>query len=159
MTNLPIAIRQASNPDDLAFFFSASLRANYLLSSTNRLIPPEIYYPAHKRVLQRVMDRVNAKLLIACDDAEPDVIYGFVLAEPVHGILHFTYVKKALRKFGVMTQLLDAAELSLDRAEFSHWTFDLAAVLAPRKDSRRRYHRYNPYLLESPVEESAWRAG
>lgn len=158
MTSLPIAIRPASEKD-VPFFFSATLRANYLLSTINRLIPRDTYYAEHARVLSRVLERSSSRMAIACDAADPDFVYGFALAEPAHGILHFTYVKKSFRRFGIMGQLTSAMGLSLDKAEFSHWTFDLAAVLAHLNKGHVQ-RRYNPYLLmESPSVQSQRSAG
>lgn len=137
MPSSPIAVRP-STAGDLPFFFSATLRANYHYCPMNREIPQDVYYPEHKRVLERLLQRPTTCLHVACDGDDPGFIMGFALTEP--GVLHFTYVKKALRRFGVMRQLLAAADISLDTAQVSHWTSDIAAMV-------KRRRAYNPYLL------------
>jgi GNAT superfamily N-acetyltransferase len=53
----------------------------------------------------------NSQVLIACDPDLPDVIYGFIMYQTHehHSVIHYMYVKKAFRGYGIASQLVKAA--------------------------------------------------
>ncbi len=144
--DLPILVRPGTDPDDKAFFFNATLLAYRQLSSIARLVPERIYFREHKKVLERLLARPGAELLIACEAGDPKFITGFLLCEPAHRIIHFVYVKRSLRRFGIMTALIRNANIALDKATFSHWTTDMALIMAKKIQHPKR-PKLNPYLF------------
>lgn len=90
----------------------------------------------------RLLARPGSVLMLACDPVETDVLYGFALGDPEADILHYAFVKKTLRKFGLFGQLVSALGLDLTHASFSHWTRDMALVMRKRAGP----WFYDPYL-------------
>lgn len=143
MTNIPIALRPATE-EDMPFFFSATLQSHFYSSPSCLNLLPSIYYPEHKKALQRLLERDAIFLTIACLKEDPDVILGFALTEPRENVLHYMYVKRAFRRFGVARELMAALGIELRRAHVSHWTDDMADI---QRTKRYPELTYNPYLL------------
>lgn len=71
---------------------------------------------------------------------DPDVILGYIVSSKAN-IVHYTFVKKDWRKFGISNKLLQALELT-DTVEFTHWTDPMAEYV-----SKHSNFKYNPYLF------------
>lgn len=95
-------------------------------------------------VLEDLLKRPTALLDIACLKDDPDVIIGFALAEPGEYVLHYMYVKRAFRRFGVATEILGYMGLELSRCTVTHVTDDLLTI---SKSKQYPNLTYNPYLL------------
>ena len=116
---VPFAIRPA-RPEDAAFIFGSWLEnfwrespwAARLTARTFFGPPPPAPPGGHRAVVVAVLAR--ARVLVACDLADPDEIVGYFVFEP--GVAHWLYVKKALRGFGVARALLAASDLPTDLA-------------------------------------------
>jgi GNAT superfamily N-acetyltransferase len=69
-------------------------------------IPNSIYYREMHLAIEKVLARAN--VVVACDPAEPALIFGWGVGESAKDgtlFLHFLYVKHALRKFGIAKAL------------------------------------------------------
>lgn len=140
--NLPIALR-AAKPEDIAFFYSATLQSNLYSSNTYRSILPPVYYRGHKKVLERLLEAPGSRMIVACMEDAPEVIIGFALAGHER-LLHYVYVKRPFRKFGVARKMLEHLDISPSDCVTSHWTDDATEILRAK-----RLHGlvYNPYVL------------
>lgn len=143
MTDIPIALRPATS-EDMPFFYSATLQSHFYSSPSCSNVLPSIYYPEHKKTLQRLLERPSIFLTIACLKDDPQVILGFMLSEARENVLHYMYVKRAFRRFGVARELMKALGIELRRANVSHWTDDMADI---QRTKRYPELTYNPYLL------------
>jgi GNAT superfamily N-acetyltransferase len=65
------------------------------------------------------------RCLVACSQREPGRVFGWAVAQgPVGGgVLHFVYVKRALRRQGIGGALLRALGLDKRPVCVSHWTW------------------------------------
>ncbi len=53
--------------------------------------------------------------MIACDPSDPEFIYGYLVVRPLDDvkIIHYAYVKKPFRKFGILKKLLSECQIDL----------------------------------------------
>lgn len=141
--DIPICLR-GGQPEDLPFVFSSTLQSYFYNSPMTKRLLPTVFYPEHKKVLTNLLKRPTSRLVLAVSDADRDLIYGFLLAEPELKTVHYMYVKRAFRRFGIMRELLKCAQMSLDDCSVSHWTEDLYSISVRKGWSGVNY---NPYLL------------
>lgn len=102
--NLPIRLRHA-NDTDIDFIFSSWLKSNR--SSRNMEgIAPNFYFAGQHKVIEGLLK--SCTTLVACNEADPTQIYGYVNFERVEGIfiLHYLYTKHSFRKLGIAKRLL-----------------------------------------------------
>lgn len=107
-------IRRAT-ADDAGFVL------NSWLKSYNEWRRPEErragYWTAHKDVIAALLE--TSRVLVACDAQAPTSIYGWACGQPgTPTLLHYLYVKRAMRHAGVARALV-AALLSDPRASTS----------------------------------------
>lgn len=135
---MQVKIRQAL-AEDKNFVLSTWLR-NYRHSSAfARGIRTSVYFEWHHRLLVNLMARPECTVLIACDEEEPNLILGYIAFE--QGIVHYVYVKRSMRGFGLGKKLLEEAMGDRD-FECSHVTD--AGHLWMRNNPRCQY---NPYRV------------
>lgn len=123
----------------MSFFYSTTLHSFLFGSPQSRGIRQSIYYAGHGRVLTRLLERKQAKLLIACLKEDEDVIIGYMLSEPE--IMHFVYVKRPFRNMGIAKQLWQMSDLDY-ACQVSHKTYDMVRLM-----NKHPKITYNPYLL------------
>jgi GNAT superfamily N-acetyltransferase len=157
MSEVQLAVRSPTQRD-IEFITSSWLRSfrdGYFVST----VPNRIYFNQHHKILEKLIPR--ATCLIACNEMDPDHIYGYVIAEVMdqHLVVHYIYVKDSLRRFGVAKKLVQHLLRSLpvvqDRIITTHQTHKSKALLHGWKSwdlapARERYgieFLYNPYLL------------
>jgi hypothetical protein len=108
-------------------------------------IKNDVYYGAHERVIKLILARKSCHVLIAYTPAEPDVILGFIVYEDSlwpDPVVHFVYVKKPFRRFGIARELVKASGLENKRIQFTHWTYDVDNLI-----KKFTTLIYNPYAL------------
>lgn len=141
-----LLIRQAT-PADLPFIFSTWLR-NYRHSSTGfaQAIDKDVYYEFHHTVLSRIVNR-GARILVASDKVDPNVIYGYLVWEPLPDmdVLQYGYIKKAFRGLGIFTDLMKAAGIRANAIVYTHQTD--AGKKFFNKERGGWKCLYNPYLI------------
>ncbi len=140
--SVAVSIRRADSESDLAFFMSIALRSNYALFAPNRQVPWHVYKHEHRKVFERLFKRQGSVLMIACEESDPSFILGCALGDPGASTLHYAYVKKSLRKFGVFSRLMIGLSLNLTDCIFSHWSRDMALITRARKSASY----FNPYV-------------
>jgi GNAT superfamily N-acetyltransferase len=73
-----------------------------------RCVPEWVYWPSQHELIRQVLEA--ATTLVACDPDDETHVYGCVVHQPGdHAIVHWLYVKGALRRCGLGRALLDAA--------------------------------------------------
>lgn len=117
------------NKSDLNFILSTWLRSFRHSSPMTKHLGSDIYYAFHEKVLKHTLAKSNTTVLIATPENDPEVILGYMVVElTTDPIIHFTYVKKAFRRFGIAKSLLAAAELD-GTIQITHWTFDCEWII------------------------------
>jgi hypothetical protein len=94
-------------------------------------------------IVESLLKRSN--IVIACDPAEPDLIYGWGVGEVDKDvlILHFFYCKHALRGFGV-AKAMEAELLKLPHTSVRYSTRTPPVFKAI---SRRQDYTYDPFTF------------
>jgi hypothetical protein len=141
--NANVVIRPFQPAEDTNFILSSWLRSYRLSSQFAHRITDAIFYHYHQLIVQRILTR--SKILIACLPDDPSVIIGYLVYEQYaeQPLIQYAYVKKPFRNEGVLTSLIEAAEIDLEQpAQFSHMTEASEAIA-------RHFPKltYNPYLI------------
>ena len=146
LKELPVELfGNPANPMDLL----ATKRLEYLrarlIGAGDLRLSQETYQEGQCEIRERLLAR--AETTVICLRSEPWLLMGFAIVERTEGhlILHYVYVKKLYRQFGLASRLL--LELAGERrsivATHRTWGWDcLAHVFRRRKFTLS----YNPYL-------------
>lgn len=105
MSDKPKWILRPPNEGDVGFIFNSWLKS-YRDAPFVSGIPNTIYYREMHLAIEKVLARAN--VVIACDPGEPELIFGWGVGEGAKDgtlLLHYLYVKHALRKFGIAKSL------------------------------------------------------
>ena len=148
MPALPVEIRRARKAD-IPFITSSWLKSNrygYMVQS----VPNTVYYHQHHKVLEQIIPR--SVVLVACNHEDPDQILGWMCAEVVDTamVVHYVYVKKSFRRFGLAKRLIDTMAKVEDPPAFmaTHSNRDI-------RDTLERHNViYNPYLLFAKLPDN-----
>jgi GNAT superfamily N-acetyltransferase len=103
----PVKIRQVV-PGDLPYIYSTWLRD--LRDADGGPLPDDLFFQAHRSLLDRLLADENTVVLIACAADAPDEILGYVVAEPGE-VLWWVQTKKPLRGQGLAKRLLQEANV------------------------------------------------
>lgn len=116
-SGLDIVIRDAVG-DDANLILSAWLKS-YETRREMRCSTSD-YYAGHHQAVQELLMRDGVMCKVACDPDDPRTLFGFVAYEI--RVLHYVYVKQAVRRLDVATRLIDAAGLRGEEIEYTHFT-------------------------------------
>lgn len=118
-------ITRGLRPDDHAFLFDSWLRS-FRASHESGPYPPDLYYPAVRTAVERILARPTARVLVA-EDETTDVILGYVVHEPgwqrwsrrrreleVYHVAHYAFVRELARGKGIGKYLLLMAGVKRD---------------------------------------------
>lgn len=84
---------------DKNFIYSTWLRGVYFGNDWFREIPSDIFYKNYQIYIDKILQRPDTKILIACLLDDKDVILGYVVFE--NDIIHYVFVKESWRKMGI----------------------------------------------------------
>lgn len=102
-----------------------------------------MFFTGHHKVVTHILAKPTTTTFIAHPKDDPNTMLGYLVCEPgAKPIVHFTFVKEAFRKMGILKRLLEAAEIKEPTFTFSHWTF-------PVDEFIRKYPElmYSPYAF------------
>lgn len=131
-----------SQPDDSSFIIACWLNHYKNHSYFAKRIRSNIYYPWQEMIIKAILGRPNTEALVAVESSEPEVILGYMVYESQEPVIHFTYVKKPFRRFGIAKLLFQRSNLTEDRLIFTHWTFDMDHLI-----TKFPMLTYNPYKI------------
>ncbi|HEX9052278.1 MAG TPA: GNAT family N-acetyltransferase [Anaeromyxobacter sp.] len=112
----PVVIRHAE-PSDVAVVSETWLESYRNDSPWAHRLTDRVFFAHHQPAVAELLSRSCA--LVACDPQDERVVYGAVVWEPLTPegpALHWVYVRKALRRFGIARRLLAATDLPPDLA-------------------------------------------
>lgn len=138
---IKIGLRPYHAPD-VPFIINSWLKAYKHNSGFGKLLTYDVYFQHHERLIKSLLTR--AKVTVATDEEDPDLILGYLVYErPVTQapVLHFCFVKKEFRLFGIFSQLLRHENLELSKCIATHLTYP-----GERLREKNVGMVYNPYL-------------
>lgn len=59
-----------------------------------------------RAAVAEILNRPAVRAVVACDEEDPSVIYGYAIGEPETRTLHWLHVKHTLRRNGIARELL-----------------------------------------------------
>ncbi len=129
--------------NDSAFIIQSFLRSYWTGAIRETPVKSATYYKEHHAWIMRVFQTTGYAILVAHAAGEYDAILGWALVEardPV--ILHYVYVKEALRQMGLARRLIEAATIDPRTMVYTHVTRIGNTIM-------RRYPEatYNPWIL------------
>lgn len=101
-------------PSDLNFILNAWMES-YRDSPFGAEVYNNIYYPNHQKLIAKIAGRPKCVSVVATSEDDPNHILGFIIAEPQHEtmdgervplIVHYAYVKNAMRRLGIAREML-----------------------------------------------------
>lgn len=106
MTLSPLFKIRLANDDDIHLVINSWLHS-YRASPFGAGMSSEVYYREHRDVLQDILE--HCQVMVACDNEIGDQIYGWIAYEESkeETIVHFVYVKRPFRKFGIASTLVE----------------------------------------------------
>lgn len=125
-------IRKATQADH-NLILSTWLRSYKYGSNWGQSMAAEEYYPWHELIIKGILERPGTYVYCAVDPEATDVVWGYSVYEQQgpNQVLHYVYVKKAFRGFGIC-KLLTQQPFT----HYTHKTFDpiiskLTAIYSP----------------------------
>jgi hypothetical protein len=85
-------------PADLPFIFNAWLAGYWELTPLVAVMTREQYWAAWHQVIEAILADERTAAVVACAYADEDQLFGFACGRKDHPILHWAYVKQALRR-------------------------------------------------------------
>lgn len=132
---------RVSSPVDLPFIID-SWRRSFAYSPEVDGCPADVYYPKMLNVLQRILSRPNAQVLVACPDSEEDSFFigGWICYEDkatiqdhdrfIEGIkVHFVFSRE--KGLGMWNLLVRNQHLDKKPAVYTSWTKAMRRVTLP----------------------------
>lgn len=101
---------RAMTPEDEAFIYNSWLTSYRGSSSHISYIPPDIYFAAHHKAIERIFQRADTSVVVACLKGDENVILGYLVSEA--DVIHWVYVKQSFRRMGIARAMLDDALLT-----------------------------------------------
>lgn len=95
-----------TEPADKNFVMSAFLRSVYHDGSWFSKIPEKIFMSVYRLMGEKLYSSPACLVAIACLPEDPDVILGFSIVSIDGTLLHWVYVKKKWRRYGIATKLI-----------------------------------------------------
>ncbi len=100
-----VVIRPARHTD-LNFVYASMLRGLYYGNTFFAQIDKKVFFPAYQAVLDRLLQKNNTCVVVACLASDPDCLLGFAVGEPTQRVLHYVFVKERWRRQGIAKKLL-----------------------------------------------------
>jgi len=115
---LKVKIREFS---DLDFIFIKKSWSSSWLEKQTFSMPREWMEKAISALQNDLIQR--SSIFVLCLDEDPEMIIGYIVAEPLKRQLHWVYVKYSYRRLGFGKQLMDVVFDNFDSAIYvTHWT-------------------------------------
>lgn len=63
-----------------------------LRETDNSFLPNDLWYPAHREVIKRVLEHPLVQIVVLADAVDEHIIYGFIVRDPEY--LHWIHVRR-----------------------------------------------------------------
>lgn len=142
---VPLEIRQAT-PEDANFILNSWLKS-YRQSNFAKAITNTVYFEGHHKVIRALLKKSSC--LIACNEQDPNQIYGYIVSETVSNIpvVHYAYVKQTFRSMRIGQILLNKVKKPEEAGVYTHST------RAAEKLAAKYNLIHHPYLAFAEAKE------
>lgn len=89
---------------DYPLIYATWLRSQYHGSPWFSKIDSKAFFDNYKGFVERRL--ATSKIVVACSDKDPDVVFAYAVISPDDTTLHYIYTKRAWRKLGIAKSLL-----------------------------------------------------
>ena len=138
---LPVRIREAIQAD-IPFVYSSWLH-QHSHSAFAAGVAKAAFFANHRRIIDKLISQ--ADVYIACDAADISLMYGFICGEEHEWpLVHYMYVKKKFRNFGIGGMLLEELGWTPKKEVVTSHFF----AAKPVKFGGKKV-LYNPYILHN----------
>ena len=110
-------------------------------------IPYTMYRQLYQGLLDRIMQRPGASVILAVHPEHSDQIFGFAVTETESPTLHYIYVKEDYRRKGVGTDILEFINDGNTTGEFCF----THSTRMGRNFLRARGGRFNPRFIRNEL--------
>jgi len=118
-------IFDAPTADEFPFIFDSWARS-FRRSPWAGCVPNHLYDAVSRECSKGILDRPDARVVVALPDPDTRRVMGYYVAEP--GVLHWLYVKDSFRRMGIGRRLLEHATAGHD----GPWTYTFRTRLSQR---------------------------
>jgi hypothetical protein len=138
-----ISLRHGTDDDQ------ALIRTTWLKSFEASPLASSLYRSTYMTRWSKIIGDLLARseILVACDPQDDHMIIGYLVHEPMDRIVHFVYVKRALRSFGVCRAMLEEAGYGNGSYCYTHRTQDSMKITLEQKKQGKRVPLYDFTLI------------
>jgi hypothetical protein len=104
----PFNIRAVSG-NDIPLIYSTWLKSYQCDSNVGLSVSKSVFFENYRLIVDQILEKNTTEILIACSNDDPNVIYGYLIAEPSENILHYIFVKEPFRNFKIAKSLFNQA--------------------------------------------------
>lgn len=143
-----LAILRDFKPTDKDFIIATWLKSMRDTPTFITHIPTGIWTRNKGPEIEKILH--NADITICCSKENPDQIYGYLVADSKHPVIHYMYVKKVYSGFGFARRLLDAYLDGVPEdmgVALSHITMSFVERFFKGPKKYRRFF-YNPFIIK-----------
>jgi hypothetical protein len=118
--NLPVSFRKYNPQTDESFILNSWLK-EFRLSPFAETISNPVYYANQHRIIENIIKRSD--VVVCCNEEDEDQIYGYAVGEHTEQgelVLHWLYVKRPFRGFGLSELLTNKFERNGKKGYFTH---------------------------------------
>lgn len=146
-----IAFRPATS-DDRRFIVSA-WSTSYKHAHTAGMIHTDDWADVMHKQIERVLDRPDARTIVAFESKDPTFLYGWIAGDTSEGVpaVFYVYVKEPYRRAGHARRLF--AALGVQPGE--RFVYGCRTAIVPTLARSIPSARFNPAILRFPKERRA----
>lgn len=137
-------LRPYNPKTDESFLFNSWLKS-YKDSRMVAGVSNTVYYAEMHEVIKGVIKSPATTVIVACDQADPSTIFGYVVGQQIGAalIIHWVYVKHPFRNFGIGRHLESAIRGTVPHESIAYSLATKLTDVLTRKDA----YVYNPFTL------------
>lgn len=143
---MKIRIRDADPHRDLAFIMNCWMRT-MRYGREFEMIPNDVFHTKYHRAVTDLLAKCSVR--VAVDIEDPDMIYGFVVAQRTRGavlLVHFAYTKDLYRGRGVASALL--SKIIDDASPKEGYITGLGSMVWVGHYMENKFgYKYDPFLV------------
>lgn len=132
-------LRQATS-DDIPFIYATWLNSYRYDSDLGKGCRNSVFFTEYREVIDRLLNKEDVKVLVACSTDDSTVVYGYLVYEPL--TIHYSFVKEAFRKLQIAKMLVKEGLGDRGQTVITHKTSQVEPILRTHQE-----FVFNPFKL------------